>query len=182
MSAIDFDMEIKRKEWAEQLPNAEIYAISAKEGFMTDKLMERIFTLMPEHAPYYDKDALTDRNMRFIVSEIIREKILMNYRKEVPYSVHIEITSFKEDKDLTRISAIIHVARETQKGIIIGDKGKAIKNVGIQARMDIEKWLDRHVFLDLNVKVSKDWRDDDNRCTVENRDLYLSCCSHDHGC
>ncbi len=156
-------LEQKRLEWSALLPKAEVFAISALESFMTDPLKQRILSLLPENPPFYDKDALTDRNMRFIASEIIREKILLNYQKEVPYSTHVDITSFKEEPAITRISAVIYVARETQKGILIGDKGSAIKKVGIESRLDIEKWLEKKVYLELNVKVSKDWRNDSQR-------------------
>lgn len=148
--------------WKKQLPNAEIFPMSALRGFNTDNLLKRIKELLPECDPYFDKDALTDKPTRFFISEIIREKILLYYQKEIPYSVEIEIEEFKEDEKQVNIRAIIHVARESQKGIIIGHKGSALKKTGTEARKDIEKFLDKKVFLQLFVKVNKDWRDKDN--------------------
>lgn len=148
--------------WKDQLPNAEIFPMSALRGFNTDNLLKRIKELLPECDPYFDKDALTDKPTRFFISEIIREKILLYYQKEIPYSVEIEIEEFKESEKQVDIRAIIHVARESQKGIIIGHKGSALKKTGTEARKDIEKFLDKKVFLQLFVKVNKDWRDKDN--------------------
>ncbi|MGQ1787581.1 MULTISPECIES: GTPase Era [unclassified Saccharicrinis] len=147
--------------WKEELPKAEIYPMSALRGFNTDNLMKRIKELLPECDPYYDKDALTDKPTRFFVSEIIREKILLYYQKEIPYSVEIEVEEFKENPKRIDIRAIIHVARDSQKGIIIGHQGSALKKTGTEARKDIEKFLDKKVFLQLYVKVNKDWRDKD---------------------
>ncbi|MCW3787367.1 GTPase Era [Plebeiibacterium sediminum] len=147
--------------WKEELPNAEIFPMSALHGFNTDNLLKRIKELLPEGEPYYDKEALTDKPTRFFVSEIIREKILLYYQKEIPYSVEVEIEEFKEAEDQVNIRAIIHVARESQKGIIIGHKGSALKKTGTEARKDMEKFLDKKVFLQLYVKVNKDWRDKD---------------------
>ena len=147
--------------WKEELPKAEIYPMSALHGFNTDNLMKRIKELLPECDPYFDKDALTDKPTRFFVSEIIREKILLYYQKEIPYSVEVEIEEFKDKDKQIDIRAIIHVARDSQKGIIIGHQGNALKKTGTEARKDIEKFLDKKVFLQLYVKVNKDWRDKD---------------------
>jgi GTP-binding protein Era len=145
--------------WKNELPQAEIFPVSAQHGFNVQNLMNRIVELMPESPPYFDKDALTDRPERFFITEIIREKILNYYQKEIPYSVEIEVEQFTDGSSRTDIRAVIHVTRETQKGIIIGHQGKALKKVGTEARKDIEKFLGKKVFLELYVKVSKDWRD-----------------------
>ena len=145
--------------WKELLPEAEIIPISATEKFQVGIVFDRIKQLLPEGPAYYPKDELTDKTERFFVSEIIREKILLNFKEEVPYSVEIEITEFKETKELLRINAVIYVTRESQKGIIIGHQGKMLKKVGSQARFDLEKFFDTKVFLSTEVKVSKDWRD-----------------------
>ncbi len=147
--------------WKEELPNAEIFPMSALHGFNTDNLLTRIKELLPEGEPYYDKEALTDKPTRFFISEIIREKILLYYQKEIPYSVEVEVEEFKESEEQINIRAVIHVARESQKGIIIGHKGSALKKTGTMARKDMEKFLDKKVFLQLFVKVTKDWRDKD---------------------
>ena len=149
-------------EWKELLPRAEILPASALNNFNTDVLLKRIIELLPESPPYFEKDSLTDKTERFFTAEIIREKILLNYKKEVPYSVEVEIEEFIEEEKIINIRAIIHVARDTQKAIIIGHKGEAIKRVGIQARKDIEAFFAKQVFLQTFVKVSKDWRDKDN--------------------
>lgn len=146
------------REWGKIMPNAEILPVSALSKFNTGKLFDRILELLPAGEPYYPKDALTDRPERFFVSEIIREKIINNYHQEVPYSVQIEIESFKEGEELAKIRAIIYVLRDSQKGIIIGHKGEALKKVGKEARLNIEKFLAKKVYLELYVKVSKDWR------------------------
>ncbi len=148
-------------EWHERLPQAEIYPISALHKFNTDKILSRIVELLPEGEAYYDRDALTDKPERFFVGEIIREKILLYYKKEIPYSVEVEIETFHEKADQVEIGATIHVARESQKGIIIGHQGVALKKVGSLARRDIEKFLQKKVFLQLFVKVTKDWREKD---------------------
>lgn len=147
--------------WKEVLPNALILPISATEGFNIAPIFDMILANLPESPAYFPKDELTDRNERFFVQEIIREKILLFYQKEVPYSVEIEIESFKDEEKLLRIGAVIHVNRETQKGIIIGHMGKAIKKVGTEARKDIEEFFGKKVFLELFVKVSKDWREEE---------------------
>jgi GTPase len=149
------------KMWKEVLPNALILPISATEGFNIAPIFDMILAHLPESPAYFPKDELTDRNERFFVQEIIREKILLYYQKEIPYSVEIEIESFKDEEKLLRIGAVIHVNRETQKGIIIGHMGKAIKKVGTEARKDIEEFFGKKVFLELFVKVSKDWREEE---------------------
>ncbi len=145
------------------LPLSEVIAVSALEKFNLSTVFDRILENLPEGPPYYDKETLTDKSERFFVSEIIREKILLNYQKEIPYSVEVDVESFKESEELVRISAIIYVARDTQKGIIIGKGGEMLKKVGTLARKDIEKFLDKKVFLELFVKVKKDWRNSDQQ-------------------
>ena len=149
--------------WKLKLPNAETWPISVKESFNIDKLLERLVELSPESPPFFPKDQLTDRNERFFVNEIIREKILLNYKKEVPYSVEVLTEEFKEDENIIRIRSIIYVERPTQKGILIGHKGSAIKNLGTVSRIDLEKFFSKKVFLDLHVKVNKNWRSDENK-------------------
>ena len=147
--------------WESQLPKAKIIPISAIEGFGVDKIMSEITAMLPCGTPYFPTDALTDKPERFFVSEIIREKILLNYQKEIPYSVEVVIEAFKEENDIIRIEAIINVARETQKGIIIGHQGKALKKVGTQARKDLETFFGKKIFIKLFVKVTKNWRDNE---------------------
>lgn len=149
--------------WKELLPNAEIHPISALNKFNLDLVMVRIKALLPISPPYFEKDALTDKSERFFVSETIREKILKYYKKEIPYSVEIEVEEFFDEEDIIKIRAIIFVARESQKGIIIGHKGRALKKVGTLARRDMEAFFQKKIFLDLYVKVNKDWRDDDKQ-------------------
>nr|WP_322624043.1 GTPase Era [uncultured Flavobacterium sp.] len=144
--------------WTEKVPNAEIYPISALENFSVQNVFDRILELLPESPPYYPKDALTDKPERFFVNETIREKILLNYDKEIPYAVEIETEEFIEDDNIIRIRAVIMVERDTQKGIIIGHKGAAIKKVGMQAREDLEKFFDKQIHIEMFVKVNKDWR------------------------
>lgn len=144
--------------WKQIISRAEIIAASAKEGFNVDKIRDRLIELLPENPPYFPQDELTDKSMRFFASEIIREKILLNYSKEIPYSVEVAIDEYKEEKDLDRISAIIYVERESQKNIIIGKGGTMIKKVGIQARKDIEAFSGKHIYLQLFVKVRDNWR------------------------
>ncbi len=146
--------------WKGLLPEAVILPISALNAFGTEALMKMIVERLPEGEPYYDKDALTDRPMRFFASEIIREKILLNYTKEVPYSVEVAIEAYRESPEMDRISATIYVARASQKGIIIGRGGAMLKKVGTEARKDLERFLDKKVFLELFVKVDEGWRDD----------------------
>ena len=144
--------------WTEKVPNAEIFAISALENFNVQNVFDRIIALLPVSPPFYPKDALTDKPERFFVNETIREKILLNYDKEIPYAVEIETEEFIEDEKIIRIRAVIMVERDTQKGIIIGHKGGALKKVGMQARVDLEKFFGKQIFLETYVKVNKDWR------------------------
>ena len=144
--------------WHKQLPEAQVFPISAQEKFGVDQLFEAIKEALPECPPFFDKDTLTDKPSRFFVDEIIREKILLNYEKEIPYSVEVEVEQFKEEEHIIRISAIIYVERDSQKGIIIGKAGSALKRVGSQARRDIEAFFGKQVFLQLFVKVDKEWR------------------------
>ena len=144
--------------WTDKVPNAEIYAISALENFNVKEVFNRILELLPVSPPYYPKDALTDKPERFFVNETIREKILLNYDKEIPYAVEIETEEFLEDEKIIRIRSVIMVERDTQKGIIIGHKGGALKNVGMQARADLEKFFGKQIHIELYVKVNKDWR------------------------
>lgn len=152
------ELESQVAYWTEQLPKAEIIPISALEGFGVEAVFKRLLELLPEAPPFFPKDQLTDRPERFFVSEIIREKILQNYKKEIPYAVEIETESFKEEEQLIRINAVIMVERETQKGIIIGHKGSALKRVGVEARKDLETFFAKQVHLELFVKVNKNWR------------------------
>lgn len=147
--------------WQAKVPNAEIYPISALNNFNVDVVFKRIIELLPVSEAYFPKDALTDKPERFFVNESIREKILLNYDKEIPYSVEVETEEFKEEDDIIRIKSLIMVERNSQKGIIIGHKGEAIKKVGTQARIELEKFFDKKVFLELFVKVNKDWRSSD---------------------
>tara|TARA_B100000780_G_C21006149_1_gene402736 strand:+ start:55 stop:936 length:882 start_codon:yes stop_codon:yes gene_type:complete len=144
--------------WKIKVPNAEIWPISVKESFNIDKLLERLVELSPEFPPYFPKDQLTDKNERFFVNEIIREKILLNFKKEIPYSVEVITEDFNEEENIIKIRSIIIVERDSQKGIIIGHKGAAIKKVGTQARIDLESFFNTKIFLDLQVKVNKNWR------------------------
>lgn len=146
--------------WKEALPNAEIYPISALENFNVQEVFSRILELLPESPPFYPKDQLTDKPERFFVNETIREKILMNYKKEIPYAVEVETEEFFEDEKIIRIRSVIMVERDTQKGIIIGHKGAALKKVGVQAREDLEKFFGKQVHLETYVKVNKNWRSD----------------------
>ena len=144
--------------WHTLLPNAEILPISAKNKFGTDMLLKRIQELLPESPAYFDKDQLTDKPARFFVSEIIREKILLYYDKEIPYSVEVVVESFKETEKSINIRAIIYVERDSQKGIIIGHQGVALKKVGMESRKALERFFDKRIFLETYVKVDKDWR------------------------
>jgi GTP-binding protein Era len=156
-------LEEKVLKWKEILPDAELYAVSALLKHNIDKIMSRIVELLPEGEAYYSKEEFTDKSERFFVSEIIREKILMNYRKEIPYSVEVVVNSFKEEATIIRIQVDIMVERDSQKGIIIGDKGSSLKKVGTQARKDMETFFKKKVFLELFVKVDKDWRSNEQR-------------------
>ncbi|MDM1298515.1 GTPase Era [Empedobacter falsenii] len=148
--------------WHELLPNAEILPISAKENVNVELLINKIKAIIPEGPQYYPEDQLTDRSERFIVNEVIREKILLNYQKEIPYSVEVVTERFKEDLNLISIEAEIFVERDSQKGIIIGHKGESLSKVGKEAREELEKFFDKKVFLKLFVKVRKDWRSKEN--------------------
>lgn len=147
--------------WNEALPNAEIIPISALKEANTAYLLERLIALIPQSPPYFDKDALTDKTERFFVSEIVREQILMNYKKEIPYSVEVDVEEFKEAEDIIRMRAVIYVARDSQKGIIIGHRGSMLKRVGVGARKQLEKFFAKKVHLETFVKVKKNWRDSD---------------------
>ena len=167
INKIDLTTQDKLEElyqrWKELLPKAEIFPISATEKFNLDPLFDRILALLPESPPWYDKDIFTDRNLRFFASEIIREKILLNYSKEIPYCTEVVIESFKENNDIWNIEAIIYVTRDSQKGIIIGKGGAALKKVGTEARKDMEAFFEKRVFLQIFVKVNPDWREDKRR-------------------
>lgn len=150
-------------EWRHILPDALIVPVSAAHNFNIGGLFDHIFELLPEGEPFYPKDALTDKSLRFFASEIIREKILLNYEKEIPYSVEISIEEYKEEPTIDRISAVIYVARDSQKGILIGHQGSRLKKVGSEARADLEQFLGKKVFLQLFVKVNEDWRNSDRQ-------------------
>ena len=149
--------------WEKQVPNAEIFAISALENFGVPEVFKRIIDLLPESPAFYPKDQLTDKPERFFVNEIIREKILMHYKKEIPYSVEIDTEEFFEEEKIIRMRSVIMVERETQKGIIIGHKGAAIKRVGVEARKDLEKFFGKQVHMELYVKVNKNWRSNEHQ-------------------
>ena len=149
--------------WRRLLPQAEIFPTSAKVNFNVDQLMRRIVELLPENPPYFGKDALTDRSSRFFVTEIVREKILLDYDKEVPYATQVIVEQFQESETEIHIMAVIYVERESQKGIIIGHGGSKLKRVGTEARKDIEKFFGKHVYLQLYVKVEKDWRNQESK-------------------
>ena len=157
--------------WHTQLPEAEIFPISAQERFGVAQLFDAIKAALPAGPPFFPKDQLTDKPARFFVDEIIREKILLNYDKEIPYSVEVEVESFKEEDKLIRIDAVIYCERDSQKGIIIGKAGSALKRVGSQARKDIEDFFQKQVFLQLFVKVDKDWRSNTSRLKHYGYDL-----------
>ena len=148
--------------WKELLPKAEIIPVSAQSKFNVDYIKRRIEDLMPESPPYFEKDALTDKPARFFVTEIIREKILLYYQKEIPYACEVVVELFKEEAELIHIKSLIIVERDSQKGIIIGHQGQALKKVGAMARKDIERFFGKKVFLEMFVKVEKDWRNRDN--------------------
>ncbi|PBN45692.1 GTPase Era [Capnocytophaga sputigena] len=144
--------------WKEKVPRAEIFPISALRNFQTEVVFNRIIELLPESPAFFPKDQLTDKPERFFVNEIIREKILLHYKKEIPYSVEVETESFADSETIIHIRAVIMVERESQKGIIIGHKGEALKRVGVEARTDLEKFFGKQIHLELFVKVNKDWR------------------------
>lgn len=157
--------------WHNQLPEAEIFPISAQERFGVAQLFDAIKEALPEGPAFFPKDQLTDKSERFFVNEIIREKILTNYDKEIPYSVEVEVESFQEEDDIIRISAVIYCERDSQKGIIIGKAGSALKRVGSQARKEIEDFFQKQVFLQLFVKVDRDWRSSTSRLKHYGYDL-----------
>lgn len=147
-----------RQYWQTILPNADMIEISALKQINLNELLYKIVNHLPPSPPYFPKDELTDRPTRFFISEIIREKLLLLYKKEIPYSVEVVVESFKEEESIIRIGAMLYVERDTQKAIIIGSKGSAIKQLGMESRLAIEAFLEKHVYLDLSVKVLKDWR------------------------
>ena len=149
--------------WAEKVPNALIYPVSALEGFNVKEVFDKIIELLPESPAFYPKDQLTDKPERFFVNEKIREKILMHYKKEIPYAVEVDTEEFFEEENIIRMRAVIMVERETQKGIIIGHKGEAIKRVGVEARKDLEKFFGKQIYLELYAKVNKNWRSNDRQ-------------------
>lgn len=154
-------VEARMKFWKEKLPNAEIIPASALHGFNKEWVWDRLLELLPESPPYFDKEELSDRPMRFFVSEMIREKIFLFTDKEVPYSCQVEVDTYEEDDNIIRIRAVIVVERDSQKGIIIGKGGAMLKKIGREARKDIEKFVQKHIFLETFVKVDKDWRQSD---------------------
>ncbi len=149
--------------WQTQLPNAKVLPVSALHGFNMDAVLEIIIDLLPDSPPYFDKEAISDRPIRFFVAEIIREKIFLNLKKEVPYACEVVVTDFIEEDDIIKIRANIIVERDSQKGIIIGKGGRQLKYIGIDARKDIEKFLDKKIFLETHVSVDKDWRSSENK-------------------
>ena len=157
------DLENQINIWSNKYPNTEIYPISALNNFNTEKVINRIIELIPESPPYFPKDQLTDKPERFFVNEKLREKILLYYNKEIPYSVEVQTEEFKEQESIIKIRSLILVERESQKGIIIGHKGVALKKIGTKARIDLEKFFGKKVFIELHVKVSKNWRSNPNQ-------------------
>ena len=149
--------------WSNQYPNTEIYPVSALNNFNTEKVINRIIELIPESPAYFPKDQLTDKPARFFVNEKLREKILLYYNKEIPYSVEVQTEEFKEEESIIRIRSLILVERESQKGIIIGHNGVALKKIGSKARIDLEKFFGKKIFIELHVKVSKNWRSNSNQ-------------------
>ncbi|TVZ55996.1 GTP-binding protein Era [Lutibacter sp. Hel_I_33_5] len=157
------DVEAKIAFWRNKVPNSFVYVISALEKFNVQTVFYKIIELLPEGPPFYPKDQLTDKSERFFVNESIREKILMHYKKEIPYSIEVETEEFVEEEHIIKIRAVIMVERDTQKGIIIGHKGSAIKRVGTEARKDLQKFFEKKIFLDLYVKVNKNWRSNERQ-------------------
>lgn len=166
INKIDLDQQAQIEKdvtaWRSALPEALVAPISALHDFNVDMVFDKIVELIPEHPAYYDEDALTDKPLRFFISEIVREKILLNYHQEIPYSCEVVVTDYKDEQGMIRIKAEVFVARESQKGIIIGHQGKMLKRTGTQARKDLEQYLRKKVFLELFVKVDKNWRDKDD--------------------
>ncbi|MFD2542253.1 GTPase Era [Lacinutrix gracilariae] len=151
-------LEEQVQTWQAKVPNAEIFPVSALEGFNVKEVFNRIIDLLPESPPFYPKDQLTDKPERFFINETIREKILLHYKKEIPYAVEVDTEEFFEEEEIIRVRSVIMVERETQKGIIIGHKGSALKRVGVEARKDLEKFFGKQIHLELYVKVNKNWR------------------------
>lgn len=149
--------------WSQKVPNAEIIPVSALEGFQVKEVFDRIIELLPESPPFYPKDQLTDKPERFFINETIREKILLHYKKEIPYAVEVDTEEFLEEEHIIRVRSVIMVERDTQKGIIIGHKGSALKRVGVEARADLEKFFGKQIHLELYVKVNKNWRSNQNQ-------------------
>jgi GTP-binding protein Era len=158
--------------WSSIFPGADVFPVSALEKFNIEPVFDRILELLPEAPAYFPKDELTDRNERFFLQEIIREKILLNYQKEIPYSVEVEVEEFKEHDSIINARAVIHVTRDSQKGIIIGHQGKMIKKTGSEARVDAEEFFGKKMFLELFVKVAKDWRSKDKQLKRFGYDAY----------
>jgi len=156
-------LETQVQMWSEKVPNAEIFPISALEGFNVKEVFNRIIELLPESPAFYPKDQLTDKPERFFINETIREKILMHYKKEIPYAVEVDTEEFFEEENIIRVRSVIMVERETQKGIIIGHKGSALKRVGVEARKDLEKFFGKQIHIELYVKVNKNWRSNVNQ-------------------
>lgn len=156
-------LETQVQLWAQKVPNAEIIPISALEGFQVKEVFDRILELLPESPPFYPKDQLTDKPERFFINETIREKILMHYKKEIPYAVEVDTEEFFEEEHIIRVRSVIMVERETQKGIIIGHKGSALKRVGVEARKDLETFFGKQIHIELYVKVNKNWRSNQNQ-------------------
>ena len=157
------DIENQIKVWSNKYPKTEIYPVSALNNFNTEKVINRIIELIPESPPYFPKDQLTDKPERFFVNEKLREKILLYYNKEIPYSVEVQTEEFKEEESIIRIRSLILVERESQKGIIIGHNGVALKKIGSKARIELEKFFGKKIFIELHVKVSKNWRSNSNQ-------------------
>ncbi|MGB5418740.1 GTPase Era [Algibacter sp.] len=156
-------LESQVQTWAEKVPNAEIFPVSALEGFNVKEVFNRILELLPESPAFYPKDQLTDKPERFFINETIREKILMHYKKEIPYAVEVDTEEFFEEENIIRVRSVIMVERETQKGIIIGHKGSALKRVGVEARKDLETFFGKQIHIELYVKVNKNWRSNQNQ-------------------
>ncbi|KAA5826219.1 GTPase Era [Algibacter amylolyticus] len=156
-------LESQVQTWSEKVPNAEIFPVSALEGFNVKEVFNRILDLLPESPPFYPKDQLTDKPERFFINETIREKILMHYKKEIPYAVEVDTEEFFEEEQIIRVRSVIMVERETQKGIIIGHKGSALKRVGVESRKDLEKFFGKQIHIELYVKVNKNWRSNQNQ-------------------
>lgn len=155
------ELELMKKQWEQTLPNCEVVPLTASSGINAKKVIKKIVELLPESPPYYDKDQLTDRSMRFFVSEIVREKIFLNYTKEIPYACQVMVDTYEEGAKMDKIKCIIFVERDSQKPILIGNKGEMLKKTGTDARKTIEEFLDKKVYLELFVKVKDKWRNDE---------------------